>query len=464
MAVNSLEVLGYRGFATSQSLEFSVPNNQAEGSGITFILGANNSGKSAFLEVLKFFGGGGVTPELDGSQRNRKAGQRIEARINFLNNETGTLKTVATGGSVTETRWSGNNAPNIYYLPARRLLNHKTHRSGATRRDAMQQLSQKTRDNSTLDYFHGRLFQLVQNEEELKKYNALLAEILGYELKWTIEKEGNHFIQYEIDAVTHTSEGAGDGIINLMIIADALYEAAPIDTIIIDEPEVSLHPSAQRRLYSVIKRYSQNVQIILATHSPYFIDFEAIAQGANAARFYKEGDEIQIKALPATARTKIQGILNNARNPHILGANAKEIFFVSDGILLVEGQDDVLCLERASRELGIPVQGNMFGWGVGGETNMPFFAELLKSLGYKKVVGILDSNATVIADLRRDHPEYTFLQLSCPDIRDKNAENAKVEKIGLFTSGCQLKRESQDELRQLLQATNNAFNGVTPPT
>jgi len=298
----------------------------------------------------------------------------------------------------------------------------------------------------------------LQNPAKLQDYNNLLSEVLGYELKWTIEKESNHFIQYEIDNISHTSEGAGDGIINLMIIADAIYESAPNDTIIIDEPEVSLHPSAQKRLYSVLKRIAKDVQVILATHSPYFVDFEAIAQGANAARFYKEGEEIRIAALPSETKRKIDGIIRNARNPHVLGANAKEIFFVSDNVLLVEGQDDVMCIEKASKSLNIPINGNIFGWGVGGENNMPFFVGLLKDFGYKKVVGVLDRNATVITSLQRDFPEFIFYQISTDDIRDKNQENAKAGKTGLFTTGCDLKPESNTELQTLLNNINQSFN------
>lgn len=456
MSVKSLIVSGYRGFAQPQEITFAIPNNTNEGSGLTFLLGANNSGKSAFLEALKFFAGHS-TPELNGSQRNIKTSKKVHIELKYLDSLIATLKTVTGGGSTTEITWPDNNRPQIFYLPSRRLVNHEFFKGRQTRIESMNTLSQKGRDNNVLEYFYARLFDLIENPDNLKAYNRILTKVLGYELKWIIEKENNHFIQYEIDSITHKGEGAGDGIINLMIIAEAIHNASPADTIIIDEPEVSLHPSAQKQLFNALKELSKTTQIIIATHSPYFIDFEAIEHGAQISRFYKEGDEIRIAELPSGFNEKIKRFLSNASNPHILGTNAKEIFFVRDCVLLVEGQDDALCIEKAARKLNVSINGNIFGWGVGGETNMPFFADLLKSLGYKKVCGLLDNNATIINDLRNDFPDYHFLQISTDDIRDKKAENARTAKTGLFTSKFELKSDSEDEIKDIIESINQAF-------
>ena len=50
--LTTLQIEGLRGFVTKQSLRFSVPNNQY-GSGLTVIVGANNSGKSSILEAIR---------------------------------------------------------------------------------------------------------------------------------------------------------------------------------------------------------------------------------------------------------------------------------------------------------------------------------------------------------------------------------------------------------------------------
>ena len=41
--------------------------------------------------------------------------------------------------------------------------------------------------------------------------------------------------------------------------------------ILIDEPELSLHPKWQQRIIEVYKKIGENNQIILATHSPHIL-------------------------------------------------------------------------------------------------------------------------------------------------------------------------------------------------
>ena len=45
------------------------------------------------------------------------------------------------------------------------------------------------------------------------------------------------------------------------------------DVIVIDEPELGLHPLAIRILTNMLKQAAENVQILVATQSPLFLDF-----------------------------------------------------------------------------------------------------------------------------------------------------------------------------------------------
>ena len=45
------------------------------------------------------------------------------------------------------------------------------------------------------------------------------------------------------------------------------------DVIVIDEPELGLHPLAIRILANMIKQAAENLQILVATQSPLFLDF-----------------------------------------------------------------------------------------------------------------------------------------------------------------------------------------------
>lgn len=52
--IQRLTVSGLRGFSEEQSIEFAVPNGNP-GSGLTVLVGSNNSGKTTVLEALGYF-------------------------------------------------------------------------------------------------------------------------------------------------------------------------------------------------------------------------------------------------------------------------------------------------------------------------------------------------------------------------------------------------------------------------
>jgi predicted ATPase len=63
-----------------------------------------------------------------------------------------------------------------------------------------------------------------------------------------------------------------DGSIRFICLATALMQPNPPSTIIIDEPELGLHPSAITILAELIQNASQRTQLIVATQSPALID------------------------------------------------------------------------------------------------------------------------------------------------------------------------------------------------
>ncbi len=67
-----------------------------------------------------------------------------------------------------------------------------------------------------------------------------------------------------------------DGTIRFICLATALLQPEPPSTIIIDEPELGLHPAAISILAELMEVASQNTQIIVATQSPALIDQFAI--------------------------------------------------------------------------------------------------------------------------------------------------------------------------------------------
>ena len=63
-----------------------------------------------------------------------------------------------------------------------------------------------------------------------------------------------------------------DGSIRFICLATALPQPNPPSTIIIDEPELGLHPEAIGVLAELIKLAAQKTQVIVATQSPLLLD------------------------------------------------------------------------------------------------------------------------------------------------------------------------------------------------
>ena len=63
-----------------------------------------------------------------------------------------------------------------------------------------------------------------------------------------------------------------DGSIRFICLATALLQPDPPSTIIIDEPELGLHPAAIVVLAELIQAASKQTQVIVATQSPALID------------------------------------------------------------------------------------------------------------------------------------------------------------------------------------------------
>lgn len=102
--------------------------------------------------------------------------------------------------------------------------------------------------------------------------------------------------------------------------------------LMIDEPEIHLHPRLQKKYFELLKDFSEkyNLQSILVTHSPVFIDEKTIK---NTYRFYIESGETKI--------IKPDGILPSEEEliRFLSYTNSSKIFFTNK-VILVEGDTD----------------------------------------------------------------------------------------------------------------------------
>jgi predicted ATP-dependent endonuclease of OLD family len=438
VALTKLKVHGYRGFAREGVLTFATPNKKDDGSGLTVITGPNNAGKSSILEALRARAGNQSASFTQGTRNEAIQSVSIEYTID---EKIETIKSITTGSS--ETKKEGANTDmKVFVLPSRRAFNPYFGKASWTRDDFLINSPLPSQRSSSLSGFEYRLFHIL---EAPGSFNDLLKSILGFEPKWTVDQsdQGQYFLKFFSGGKSHSSDGMGEGIISVFAIADALYDSQPGEMVVIDEPELSLHPALQRRLSRVLASYAKDRQIVISTHSPYFVNLEAIAVGSTLARVITGPTGTVIHQLSSAGKNAIKHLTApNLNNPHILGLDAKELFFQEDGVLLTEGQEDVVLYPKVFEQLSIQMPAKIFGWGAGGAGNIKHLCQILNDLGFAKVGALFDNDKAADQQEGKDRfPGYVFELIPAKDVRTKPATPDKQAVKGLLDDSYQLRAE-----------------------
>lgn len=291
------------------------------------------------------------------------------------------------------------------------------------------------------------------------KFDKVLKQIITEPFDWNIDQndEGGYFVKliFNNGSTVHTREGMGDGYWSILTIVDAIYDSEENDIIAIDEPELSLHPTLQKRVIELLERYSKDRQIIITTHSSYFISLSSLINGGNLIRTFKDNDgNIDVAYLTDENKKFIKSIISDYNNPHILGLEAKELFFVEDNIIVTEGQEDVVIIPKICEDLAIELKATLFGWGAGGASKIEKVLKILKNLNYKKVTAIFDGDKMKEYKLcLKKYPDYNVLILPKDDIRDKKAIK-KSAKIGITKQNGKIKKDNKNDFIKLLNTIN----------
>lgn len=103
----------------------------------------------------------------------------------------------------------------------------------------------------------------------------------------------------------------------------------------VEEPEIHLHPEAERKLFRFMDEFSQTTQIFVVTHSPVFVEPENL-RGLH--RVAKKGDETIIYSMSSN------DYIDKNRLEQELNTENCEMFF-ADKVLLVEGISDKIMME-----------------------------------------------------------------------------------------------------------------------
>lgn len=469
MFLRSMKIVGYRGFQQEQEISFAIPKQDdvTEGGGLTIITGSNNAGKSSIIECLKAREGYN-TPSFPSGTRN---GLTEEVSIKYL---FGTLKDEyreerkyeeilkSTRKGSSETRFVEEKCEQkIFVVPSRRAFEPYFGKSETNRESYIQNNGFQAKRSSVLNNFAYRLFSIEKDDEAKNRFDDILEKVLGFRPEWAIDQneQQQYFLKFISGRYSHSSNGMGEGIVSIFVIVDALYDSQQGDIIVIDEPELSLHPSLQKRLSKLFVEYARDRQIVISTHSPYFVDINALSNGAVLARVISSNEGTKIyQLLPESTDLIARLANNNLYNPHTWGLDAREFFFQEDGIILVEGQEDVILYPKIAEQLNKKLQGSFFGWGVGGAGNIQYLCKIAKDLGFKKVAAILDGDKREnFESLKEQFPEYGFEIIPADDIRTKPARDAVAEKQGLLNKDKVLQEHYRDDMSNIFDSLNEYF-------
>lgn len=247
------------------------------------------------------------------------------------------------------------------------------------------------------------------------KIEATLSELFGRSLR--LAEEGGFLIPH-VQKGTHTreyrfKEGECHGLKELVTLLTFLYDDE-YNCLIIDEPELHLHPQLQTFFLQTIREIAGNPRtnahkkcFFLITHSPYFVDIRTIEDLKHCIIFQPDKLPTWIDKLEKDDERNINRLLPRLNTHH------KQFFFATRPIF-VEGYTDqqlfALLQEKRGKLLGASGACII---DVGGKDELDLFFRLCKKLNIEAQF-ISDLDTLIQGKLRqsvsRDERSKKYLQ------------------------------------------------------
>lgn len=205
-----------------------------------------------------------------------------------------------------------------------------------------------TRYRELLERDDGRAMQDFKNDPAIKAFTATLKS-LGYdwELKCTNTLRNQYDIQLSKQGSSFRLGAASSGERELLIYLFAIYALNVRDAlIVVDEPELHLHPRWQRTLLAMFEQLSQETgnQFIMATHSPVFVSPSSIQYVSRVYADHQQSKVVRLGNSELPDPKHLFSIVNSQNNERV---------FFADLVVLVEGISDRIFFEALLRHFKV---------------------------------------------------------------------------------------------------------------
>lgn len=177
-------------------------------------------------------------------------------------------------------------------------------------------------DKNLTNFVHYGTQQIRENRKfssnELKAISYILEKnyLEGQYIEHGFFKSNGYSVIFKTDKIQYSEAFAGSGESIVARLVVKILNASEHSLILLDEPEVSLHPAAQKKLRDFLldQIISKKHQVIIATHSPIFV--EGMPQEA-VKLFYPNPNtgtfEVQNKTYPAEAFHHLGSLLHSKK-------------------------------------------------------------------------------------------------------------------------------------------------------
>lgn len=336
--------------------------------------------------------------------------------------------------------------PQIKVIPALRdPKNESTAGNNSYLKDLIQMLDDESKTDIILNDKPLTYSELnhVLSEETKKRCNALAETITSYyndaigskDFKIVIDasvniSKGTQYTTTIIDTTTGIMNdilncGTGYQSMVILSILETYVQISQSNTqyiLLIEEPEVYLHPKLQRRMIDTLLKISEKNQVIFTSHSPITVSKLA----SNNVKIVEKNNG-EAKVLPISPKRVIDE----------LGIRPDDILY-SKGIIFVEGKDDIEVISELIRKIDESIIDKINIIQAHSCENLKFYAnaELLINTNFSVPVIILRDADIKAPDVLRDnlYNEIALTLLNEPQYENLGEEELEDKKEKLKES------------------------------